>query len=143
MSKLLSAGVLGVLALSGSPNLSAQTPDQDRERERSYLKALAIEVRELEECQFVLLVKDSSAQRDQIMERLSASYDQKSEALTNAIEGFITKYATVQGSTAPRRHDESLASFRYRIWSFSLRAGNAKYRKTLTVAACSAMVSLL
>jgi hypothetical protein len=146
MSRFLSpmAFALGTLILSAELDACrAQTPDEDMKRDWLNLQQLATEVRELEECGIVVLVKDATAQQVQLLDRIGASYDQKSEALTNAIEGFIIKYSTVQGSTAPRRPGESIASFRYRVWSVSLRVGESKHRNRnqLTTVMCDAMAS--
>lgn len=103
--------IIALLAFNQSAFCQITDPDQ---RMRWFnLQRLAIEVRELENCQFFDM-KDP---------RYGQAYARAADETGLAIEAYIAAYPSGRGRT------ETVSAYRYRVWQVAIRTGIEKSRQ--------------
>jgi hypothetical protein len=109
---------------------SAEIVDKEQRTRWLNLHKLATDVKELNRCTAVVSVEDLAA-----FEPIVRAYNRKTDELAKAIEEFVSRYAD------RRSKQETIFSFRYRIWDISLQAGTEKARpvSALNRDACSTL----
>lgn len=107
---------------------SAEIVDKEQRTRWLNLHKLATDVKELNRCTAVVSVENLAA-----FEPIVRAYNRKTEELAKAIEEFVSRYAD------RRSKQETIFSFRYRVWDVSLQAGAEKARpvSVLNRDACS------
>jgi hypothetical protein len=120
--------LLAWCAVSAAPGFAQVLADKEQNAKLLQLRKMATEVRELERCMALISVEDLSAFQPVV----SAHY-RKADELTKAIEDFVSRYAAKRGK------QETVGSFKYRIWEASLRGGSegARSPPTLNRVTCS------
>jgi hypothetical protein len=109
---------------------SAEIVDKEQRTRWLNLHKLATDVKELNRCTAVVSVEDLAA-----FEPIVRAYNRKTDELAKAIEEFVFRYAD------RRSKQETIFSFRYRVWDISLQAGTEKARpvSALNRDACSTL----
>jgi hypothetical protein len=96
---------------------SAEIVDKEQRTRWLNLHKLATDVKELNRCTAVVSVEDLAA-----FEPIVRAYNRKTDELAKAIEDFVSRHAD------RRSKQETIFSFRYRVWDVSLQAGAEKAR---------------